>query len=112
MSIARILAALGGIILLAAILWAGFVARSSLGDGFSAIIAEPWGIVTLIDLYVGFVLIAILIGVIERRWWVAALWIAPLPFLGNIVPALWLVVRLPFITARLRAAIRGMAPAP
>jgi hypothetical protein len=93
MSIARILAALAGLALAASIYWAGFVMDSPLATGFAAVTAEPWGWVTLIDLYVGFILFAIIIALVEKKWWVAALWIAPLPFLGNIVAALWLVVR-------------------
>lgn len=101
MSPARILAALSGLVLTGSIIWAGFIMDSPLTTGFAAVTAEPWGWVSLIDLYVGFVLFAILIAVIERRWWVAALWIAPLPFLGNVVAALWIVVRLPMLIRRL-----------
>ena len=41
---------------------------------------NPWGIVTLADLYLGFAVSAFFIAGLELRWQ-AALWIVPLPFL-------------------------------
>jgi hypothetical protein len=61
----------------------------------------PWGIVTLADLYVGFALFAVIVFIAERSWLSAALWSAPLLFLGNIWAALWLVLRLPSLIRRL-----------
>jgi hypothetical protein len=99
MSFSRLLIGFLGLILLASIIWAMVV--SNFGTAFGMIIAEPWGVVTLIDLYTGFVFASIMIAVVERDWR-AGLWIVPLYFLGNLVTALWLVLRWRLITERLR----------
>ncbi|WP_306118714.1 MULTISPECIES: hypothetical protein [unclassified Roseitalea] len=82
----------------ATIVWAGLSADFL--ASFGAITADPWGIVTLADLYLGFVLIAVVIGWFERGWR-AILWIVPLPFLGNVWAAAWLIVRWPELRRRL-----------
>lgn len=61
----------------------------------------PWGIVTLMDLYVTFFLVALVMWFTERTWWQAAFWIALLPFLGGLWAAIWFAWRLPFIADRL-----------
>jgi hypothetical protein len=58
------------------------------------------GIVTLADLYLGFVLTAVVIAGFERGFR-AVLWILPLPFLGNVWAVVWFVVRLPELFRRL-----------
>ncbi len=102
----RGLAGLSGLALAAAIVWA--MGEKSLWDSFPAIVADPWGLVTIIDLYIGFVLMAIVIAVVEPVWWRAALWILPMPFLGNLVPALWLVLRAGHLVRLARRAPDGV----
>jgi hypothetical protein len=87
-----------GLVLLASILWA--MAVSNFGAAFGMIIAEPWGVVTLIDLYTGFVFAAVVIGFFERSR-AAIFWIVPIFFLGNLVTALWLALRWRQVLARL-----------
>lgn len=58
------------------------------------LVSDPWGIVTLADLYLGFFLSAIVIASVERSWG-ALFWIAPIPFLGNVWTAIWFVWRIP-----------------
>ena len=82
-----------------AILWA-FSAAPFL-ESFGQIIAMPWGLVTLIDLYFGFACIAILIWILEPNRIVALSCIGLLFVLGNVVTALWLALRLPAIRRRL-----------
>lgn len=65
--------------------------------------SDPWGIVTLADLYLGFFLSAVVIAIVERSW-LAAIWIAPLPFLGNFWTAIWFVLRLPKLWQAARQA--------
>lgn len=65
---------------------------------------NPWGIVSLSDLYIGFMVTAILMFLLEApraRWF----WIVPLPFLGNVWTIIWLVWRLPalYVLARHKA---------
>lgn len=101
MFIWRVLVALGGLALGALI-----VLAFESGD-FSAagdwLMADPWGRVTLADLYLGFFYFALVIALFERQPLRAALWIAPLPVLGNVWAAIWLVLALPELARRLRA---------
>ncbi|HRO03631.1 MAG TPA: hypothetical protein PLS69_08535, partial [Terricaulis sp.] len=61
----------------------------------------PWGVATLADLIVGFVLFAVLVFLTERSWVVAALWAAPILLLGNVWAAIWFVIRLPHLAKQL-----------
>ena len=90
----RIIAALGAIALAFAIVWAGMTAGQSLSEAVGWLVSEPWGVVSLIDLYLGFVLIAILIWVFEPNKLIALVFILPLPVLGNVWSAVWLAWRL------------------
>lgn len=92
---------------LAALAFAALIAWAANAGDFSAagawLIRDPWGIVTLADLYIGFALFAIVIALFERKAWRAVLWIAPLPFLGNLWALVWLAFALPVLVRRLRA---------
>jgi hypothetical protein len=85
-----LIAALFGVTLAVAIVWA--MGEKSIGESFSAMIRDPWGVVTLIDLYAGFVAFALVIWLFEKPW-VAALLFVLLCVLGNIVSLGWLIVR-------------------
>jgi hypothetical protein len=91
----RALLASAALVLTAAIIWA--LGRASLFDSFGKIIADPWGFVTLIDLYSGFLAISVIIALAEPRRAVTASVIMLTPFLGNIVPLAWLIIRLPML---------------
>ncbi len=95
---------IAGLALLGLILWAA-VARTDLHgsffDQFGVIVALPWGVVSLADLYIGFLLFAVLVFLTERTWWIAALWAAPVFVLGNVWSALWFAVRLPHLAKQL-----------
>ena len=99
----RILAALGGLVLLALIVWAAGAA--DIAASFSAMAADPWGVVALADLYLGFVILAGVIWVAEPNKALALLFILPLPVLGNVWAALWLALRLGRLAGKLRTAI-------
>ncbi|WP_018699978.1 hypothetical protein [Amorphus coralli] len=77
---------------------------------FGAIISDPWGIVALADLYLGFVLFGLVIALTEPSRPVAVLLIAALFVLGNVVAAIWLVVRWRRLQAKLRDNISVAAP--
>lgn len=98
MTIARIALALLGTAFAGLIVWA--MGAADFWASFDAITADPWGLVTLADLYLGFLLAAIVIGHFERGWR-AVLWILPLPFLGNVWTVIWFVLRLPALARRL-----------
>lgn len=93
---------------LAALTFAVLIAWAANAGDFSAsgawLVRDPWGIVTLADLYIGFALFAVVIALFERKTWRAVLWIAPLPFLGNLWALVWLAFTLPELVRRLRAA--------
>jgi len=101
MMIFRVLTSLGGLALGILIVLA--VSGGDFGAAGSWLMTDPWGRVTLLDLYLGFFFLALIIALFERQGWRAILWIAPLPFLGNIWAAVWLVFALPELARRLRA---------
>ena len=67
-------------------------------------ISRPWVRVTLADLYIGFILSAIVIGCFERRWILRIVWIAPVFVLGNVWTAIWFAWRAPELFRRLAAS--------
>lgn len=103
MSVLRLLFALGGLVLAALIVWASVTAGQSLSEAVAWLVSEPWGVVTLFDLYLGFAFLAVLIFVLEPDKRLALLFILPLPVLGNVWAAVWMVVRLPAAVKRWRA---------
>lgn len=86
------LAALAGTIGLAGlIIWA--IQSDNFGAAGAWLTGHPWGMVTLGDLYFGFLIAAIFIANIERDWRWSLFWILPLPLLGNVWAGLWLCLR-------------------
>jgi hypothetical protein len=73
------------------LVWTILVAfgSGSMFDAGARIAAEPWGWVTLVDLYLGFLVVGGLIVWRERRVTRWLPWIAALFFLGNLVSALY-----------------------
>lgn len=105
----RILALVGGVGLAVAIVGeiGGDLVWRVPGEGgfvseLNRLMATEWGVVALIDLYVGFAIAAIIVLAFERKLWVGLAWALPIFFLGNVVTALWAVVRAPALIARLR----------
>lgn len=91
---ASLLRAVGGVltlVLIAAIVWAGL--NANFFAGVAHVTANPWGVVTLVDLYIGFVLLGLIVVWLEGgRAWAWAL--LPLSFvLGNVVYGVWAVLR-------------------
>jgi ABC-type Fe3+ transport system permease subunit len=83
--------AIPGIVLAAAIFWA--FGKADFWASGAAIIANPWGLVTLIDLYAGFIITGLIIAAIERwRPWAFGMLVVSL-VLGNVVFAAWGAVR-------------------
>jgi hypothetical protein len=78
-------------ILAAAIFWASQAAPFF--AGFSTVLANPWGVVTLIDLYAGFLFAAVLVWLAEPDKRLAATLILITLVLGNVVPLVWLAAR-------------------
>lgn len=102
MMILRAIFLLGALALTGSIVWAIGADDRGLGPVLQEMLSEPWSVVTLIDLYLGFFFAAVVIFIIERSILVAAIWAIPVFFLGNVVTALWAVIRLPTIIERVR----------
>jgi hypothetical protein len=91
MPIAFRLAAIAGAIILTALIIRA-VPMADLFAAFAEVGANPWGLVGLADLYLGFILFAAVIAGFEPRRAVAVAWIIGLFVLGNLVSAVWLVL--------------------
>ena len=44
---------------------------------------DPWGIVSLVDVYVGFMFFCAWVVYREKNWWAALLWVVSILILGN-----------------------------
>ena len=62
-------------------------------DGASALLANPWGQITLADFYLGVLAFALVIFHFEPSPLRASAWVLALACLGNPVAVLWLVLR-------------------
>jgi cytochrome b subunit of formate dehydrogenase len=87
----RLVFAIPGLILTAAIAWAWN--KADLWEAILQVGQNPWGVVTFIDLYAGFLFTGVIISAIERwKPWTFVLMASSLG-LGNIVYAGWAVWR-------------------
>jgi hypothetical protein len=100
MALARIVLFLMGLAFAALIVWA--VLTGGFRQEGAWLTSHAWGIVSLVDLYIGFLISCVIIAFFEKPT-VAALWILPIPFLGNVWTLVWLAYRLPALRARLSA---------
>ncbi len=91
MSLLRAALLAAAAILSGAIIWASYAAPFF--AGFSTVLANPWGVVTLIDLYAGFLFAGAVIWVSEANKRLAATLILITLVLGNVVPLIWLGMR-------------------
>lgn len=93
------------LILLPVLALAALIAHAVGAGNFSQsgawLVRDPWGQVTLFDLYFGFALSAIVIAAVERRLWPALFWITPILFLGNLWTGVWFAARIRTVWARL-----------
>ncbi len=87
----RILCLIGFALLAGVILWA--FGQAPFWESAAAIARNPWGVVTLVDLYLGFFIFAIVIARFEPSRPLAVGLIAAMPILGNVVPLAWLAWR-------------------
>lgn len=82
-----------GLIAMTAVLIYGFSAGDFLGEG-SRLTAMPWGIVSLVDLYTGFVLFSAWIIYREKSLSVALLWTLAMLVLGFFAGSLYALINL------------------
>lgn len=88
MKIAKIIA-IAGLIAMTAVLANGFINGNFSQDG-AALLANPWGVVSFVDLYVGFSLFSIWIAFREKNILIAILWIILMMALGFFTGSLYL----------------------
>lgn len=86
--------------LVALIVWAGF--NANFLTSFGQVVADPWGLVAIVDLYFGFVLFAGIILAVDGVKPASFIWILVLFCAGNVLSALWLVLRLPKLVETFR----------
>jgi len=98
----RGVAAVLGLAFAALLVW-GFAVGGSVVPLLTTLLAAPWGVVTLADLYLGFVLVAGIIVVLEPNRGTGVAWGIGVVVFGNIVTAAWIVMRLPAAVQRLQA---------
>lgn len=92
MKIAKVLAWIGLLAMTVALL-NGFINGNFAEDG-NMIINNPWGIVSLVDLYVGFALFAMWMAFREKNLLSSVLWITSLMILGFFIGSLYVLVSL------------------
>jgi hypothetical protein len=92
MKLAKIISVLGLLVMTAGILYALIVGDFAV-DG-AAILANPWGIVSLVDLYTGFILFSMWIVYREKAFLPSLIWIVLMMTLGFWTGALYTAVAL------------------
>lgn len=92
MNIAKITAALG-LIAMTVVLIYGFTIGDFRQDG-AKILSNPWGIVSLVDLYTGFVLFSIWIVFREKSFVRSFIWVILMMVLGFFTGSLYTLVAL------------------
>lgn len=92
MRIAKIIAWLG-LIAMTAVLLNGFI-NGDFGKDGGELLRNPWGIVSLVDLYVGFALFSLWIGFREKSIIAAVIWIILMMVLGFFTASLYILIAL------------------
>jgi hypothetical protein len=87
----------------ALIVWASM--NANFGESFSAIATDPWGIVSLVDLYLGFLIFAVFVFLVDGARPASFTWVIALLFLGNVLAVIWLVLRWPVLVERLTGRV-------
>jgi len=92
MKSAKVIAWIGLLAMTAALLH-GFINGSFSQDG-AALLANPWGIVSLVDLYVGFALFSLWIAFREKHPYAAVIWILLMIVLGFFTASVYVLLAL------------------
>ena len=92
MNIAKIVALLG-LLAMAAVLIYGFTVGDFAEEG-KQLLSMPWGIVSLVDLYVGFALFSGWIVYREKSLWRSVVWVALMMVLGFFTASLYTLIAL------------------
>lgn len=92
MRIAKIIA-LAGLLAMTVVLIYGFTVGNFSAEG-AKLLAMPWGIVSLVDLYVGFSLFSCWIVFREKAWLPSVIWVILMMVLGFWTGALYTFIAL------------------
>ncbi len=92
MKIAKVISVIG-VIAMTAVILNGFVNGSFSEDG-AELLANPWGVVSLVDLYVGFALFSLWIAFRETNLVLAIFWIILMMVLGFFTGSLYVLIAL------------------
>lgn len=92
MKLAKLIAAMG-VLAMTAVLVYGFTAGDFFGEG-SQLAAMPWGVVSLVDLYTGFLLFSAWIIYREKSPVAALLWTLAILVLGFFAGSLYALIHL------------------
>ncbi len=92
MKIAKIIAWLG-LFAMSAVLLNGFI-NGNFGQDGGELLSNPWGIVSLVDLYVGFALFSIWIALREKNVLTSVIWILLMMVLGFFTGSLYVLIAL------------------
>jgi len=92
MKIAKIIAWIG-LLGMTAVLLNGFI-NGDFGKDGGELLANPWGIVSIVDLYVGFLLFSMWIAFREKSVLSAVVWIILMMVLGFFTSSLYVLVAL------------------
>jgi len=92
MKVAKVVSLLG-VVAMTAVLIYGFTVGDFGADG-GEILRNPWGVVSLVDLYTGFILFSAWIVFRERSVLVAVIWVALMRVLGFFTASLYTFIAL------------------
>jgi len=92
MNIAKVIALLGAIAMGGALVY-GFTVGDFSGEG-QVLLSMPWGIVSLVDVYVGFILFSCWIVYRERSLLRSIVWVLLVMVLGNFTASLYALIAL------------------
>lgn len=84
------------------IVWA--ILQKPITESGALLLNDPWGIVTLVDLYIGFLIFILFVHILEKTFWKTALWAIFLLTLGNLVSLAYIVFNYSKILAKLKKA--------
>lgn len=92
MKVAKVIT-LAGLLAMTGVLLYGFTAGDFSSEG-ARFLSMPWGIVSLVDLYVGFALFSCWIAFREKAWLPSIIWIILMMVLGFWAGALYTLIAL------------------
>jgi len=92
LKIAKVIAWLG-LLAMVAVLLNGFIIGDFSRDG-AELLANPWGIVSVVDLYVGFIIFSMWIAFREKNTFLAIIWIILMMVFGFLTACVYILLTL------------------